>query len=204
MFIFTTNDSIHFVTSKQYIWYEVIYRIEIPQQSLSWCNNYHNNIGWKFSVTSAWVGAIRLLATRESWLLSENRALEQQFCFALHIALEAARLPISSFSPPLSGHMTHTQAEGFYNFAYVRRFLVLVRFKNRPHVLNLTDVTPCPESWFHLYLGSIIKSGLWALFSVWELRTQIELQQAAFANSQIYHHSEVEKLHHGEIIFSIL
>jgi hypothetical protein len=117
-------------------------------------------------VTSAWVGAIRCWQP-ESWLLSENRALaEQQFCFALHIALEAARLPISSFSPPLSGHMTHTQAESFYNFAYVRRFLVLVRFKNRPQVLNLTDVTPCPRVFGFSILESIIKSGLRALFSV--------------------------------------
>lgn len=126
---------------------------------------------------------------------------EQQFCFALHIALEAARLPISSFSPPLSGHMTHTQAERFYNFAYVRRFLVLVRFKNRPHVLNLTDVTPCPR----VFSFSILERASskvdceyvsWSKFNNKVMATndiekaRIELEQTALNSEIVYHYLE--------------
>jgi len=76
---------------------------------------------------------IRIVTAEQKQSAQQARS----FAFALHIALEAARLPISSFSPALR-LMTHQR---FYNFAYVRRFLVLVRFKNRPDVLNLTDVT---------------------------------------------------------------
>jgi len=85
--------------------------------------------------------------SRDCWAKTERSPSSS---FALHYTSLWKRLDfrLAHFlrRAALRPHDAHTQAESFYNFAYVRRFLVLVRFKNRPHVLNLTDVTPCPES----------------------------------------------------------
>jgi hypothetical protein len=94
--------------------------------------------------------------------------------------------------------MTHTQAESFYNFAYVRRFLVLVRFKNRPHVLNLTDVTPrAPSLWF-LYLGKHHQK--WIASTFW---CALESKFSAMPTNDI-ERTQIEMPLNSEIVYNYL